>query len=93
MAKVEDNQGHGTAAQMNNIAQHMQQIGATLGDVVPYLGVLAADMDSGMATVTEDISQRAGRHAVSKHQPPVAGADQHRVGQLVGPLLTDLCAD
>ena len=60
MAQVEAMQGDSAAAQLGEIAQHIQVMSDTLGDVVPYLGQLSSNMDAGMATVTEDIINTLG---------------------------------
>ncbi|RTL46726.1 MAG: hypothetical protein EKK53_02515 [Burkholderiales bacterium] len=43
------------AAQLDEIARHIQGMSQTLGEVVPYLGQLSADMDLGIADVSSDI--------------------------------------
>jgi len=60
MASVEAMKGDSAAHQLGEIAQHIQLLSDTLGDVVPYLSDLAGTMDSGMATVTEDIINTLG---------------------------------
>jgi phage host-nuclease inhibitor protein Gam len=60
MADAKAMHGDDATAQLGRIAAHMQQLGDTLGDVLPYLGQLAGEMDSGMATVTEDILNTLG---------------------------------
>lgn len=50
----------GTAGQLGEIADHIRTMSRTLGDVVPYLGELSGQMDSGMAVVTEDIINTLG---------------------------------
>lgn len=52
--------GAGAAAQLDEIAGHLQAMGAVLGDVVPYLGQLTQKMDDGMAEVTADIVDTLG---------------------------------
>ncbi len=53
-------EGESTVAQLDEIAQHIQTMSATLADVVPYLGELSVQMESGMATVTIDIIDTLG---------------------------------
>ncbi|MDT7835972.1 methyl-accepting chemotaxis protein [Aquabacterium sp. OR-4] len=53
-------EGDSAAAQLGEIAAHIQTMSETLGDVVPYLGSLSTRMDSGMAVVTEDIVNTLG---------------------------------
>lgn len=60
MASAQALQGDGSAQQMGEIAQHIQLLSDTLGDVVPYLSALSGEMDSGMATVTADIIDTLG---------------------------------
>ncbi|MDH4392865.1 MAG: methyl-accepting chemotaxis protein [Aquabacterium sp.] len=60
MANTEALQGGSAASQLGEIAQHIQLMSNTLGDVVPYLGELSGRMDSGMAIVTEDIIDTLG---------------------------------
>ena len=53
---------HGTSAamQLEEVAHHVQVMGQTLSDVVPYLAELSASMDSGMAEVNNDIIETLG---------------------------------
>jgi methyl-accepting chemotaxis protein len=60
MANAQAMHGEGAAQQLGEIAQHMQLLGDTLADVVPYLGELSTNMDAGMASVTEDIINTLG---------------------------------
>jgi len=60
MASAARGQASGAAAQLDAIAEHIQTMGRTLGDVVPYLGELAGRMDNGMSVVTEDIINTLG---------------------------------
>lgn len=53
-------QGQGAAQELVEIASHIQAMSDTLADVVPYLGELSSQMDSGMASVTEDIINTLG---------------------------------
>ncbi|MFN7723582.1 MAG: methyl-accepting chemotaxis protein [Rubrivivax sp.] len=60
MANNQALQGESAATQLGEIAQHIQLMSNTLGDVVPYLGELSGRMDSGMAVVTDDIIDTLG---------------------------------
>jgi methyl-accepting chemotaxis protein len=60
MAGHQASQGESAAQQLGEIAQHIQAMSDTLGDVVPYLSELSGRMDSGMAVVTEDIINTLG---------------------------------
>lgn len=60
MANTQALQGESAATQLGEIAQHIQLMSNTLGDVVPYLGELSGRMDSGMAVVTDDIIDTLG---------------------------------
>lgn len=60
MANAQASQGESAAQQLGEIAQHIQLMSDTLGDVVPYLGELSGRMDEGMAVVTEDIINTLG---------------------------------
>ena len=59
-ARVEAGQGDGSAAQLGEIARHLQVMSGTLCDVVPYLGQLSGHMDQGMTEVTTDIIDTLG---------------------------------
>lgn len=48
------------AAQLDEIARHIQDMSQTLAEVVPYLGQLSADMDLGIADVSSDIVEILG---------------------------------
>ena len=43
------------AAQLDEIAHHIQDMSRTLAEVVPYMGQLSTDMDLGIADVSSDI--------------------------------------
>jgi len=60
MASAARMQRAGSAVELGEIARHIQVLGDTLADVVPYLGELSGRMDSGMAEVTEDIINTLG---------------------------------
>lgn len=55
MARATAQQGDSAARQLGEIAQHIQVMSDTLGDVVPYLGELSRHMDDGMATIDTDV--------------------------------------
>ena len=55
MTRVNAQQGDSAARQLGELAQHIQQMSDTLGDVVPYLGTLSQHMDQGMATIDRDV--------------------------------------
>lgn len=55
MARASARQGDSAARQLGEIAQHIQVMSDTLGDVVPYLGELSQHMDQGMATIDTDV--------------------------------------
>lgn len=52
--------GESAAAQLDEIAQHIQTMSRTLGEVVPYLGQLSQDMDGGVDRITSDIIDTLG---------------------------------
>lgn len=58
--KLEDNMGESAAAQMGQIAEHIQGMSRTLGEVVPYLSQLSQDMDGGVDRITSDIIDTLG---------------------------------
>jgi len=60
MASAQATQGESAAQQLGEIAQHIQVMSDTLGDVVPYLSELSGHMDNGMSVVTEDIINTLG---------------------------------
>jgi hypothetical protein len=49
-----------TAEQLDEIAQHIEMMSHTLGDVVPYLGDLSTNMDSTIRTMTQDVIDTLG---------------------------------
>ena len=55
MARADAQQGDSAARQMGEIATHIQLLSDTLGDVVPYLGQLSHHLDTGMATINDDV--------------------------------------
>ncbi|ALV06946.1 methyl-accepting chemotaxis protein [Roseateles depolymerans] len=58
--KLEENMGESAAAQMGQIAEHIQGMSRTLGEVVPYLSQLSQDMDGGVDRITSDIIDTLG---------------------------------
>ncbi len=54
-AQLETEVGDGSAAQLDEIARHIQTMSRTLSEVVPYLGQLSTEMDLGIADMTSDI--------------------------------------
>jgi len=52
--------GESAAKQLNEIAQHIQDMSATLGEVVPYLSELSKEMDAGVDRVSADIVDTLG---------------------------------
>ncbi len=58
--KLEANMGESAAAQMGQIAEHIQSMSRTLGEVVPYLSQLSKDMDGGVDRITSDIIDTLG---------------------------------
>jgi methyl-accepting chemotaxis protein len=59
-SQLQANMGESAAAQLDEIALHIQRLSSTLGEVVPYLGQLSQDMDAGVARVTSDIIDTLG---------------------------------
>ena len=49
-----------TAAQLDEIASHIETMSRTLGDVVPYLGDLSSSMDSTIRVMTQDVIDTLG---------------------------------
>ena len=49
-----------TAAQLDEIASHIETMSRTLGDVVPYLGDLSSSMDSTIRAMTQDVIDTLG---------------------------------
>jgi methyl-accepting chemotaxis protein len=60
LANAEAMQGSSAATQLEEVARHVQVMGQTLAEVVPYLGELSTSMDSGMAEVNSDIIETLG---------------------------------
>lgn len=60
LANAESMQGSSAATQLEEVARHVQVMGQTLAEVVPYLGELSTSMDSGMAEVNSDIIETLG---------------------------------
>lgn len=60
MANSDAIQGSSAATQLEEVARHVQVMGQTLAEVVPYLGELSTSMDSGMAEVNSDIIETLG---------------------------------
>lgn len=58
--KLEANMGESAAAQMGQIAEHIQSMSRTLSEVVPYLSQLSRDMDGGVDRITSDIIDTLG---------------------------------
>lgn len=50
----------GASGQLDQIAQHLQSMSRTLGDVVPYLAQLSNEMDSSVGRITSDIVDTLG---------------------------------
>jgi len=57
---LDEHIGESASDQLDLIAQHIQTMSSTLGEVLPYLGQLSQDMDAGMAEVTTDIVDTLG---------------------------------
>lgn len=57
---VENGKGVSAVTQLTEIAEHIRLMSDTLSDVVPYLGSLSTQMDSGMEQVTTDIIDTLG---------------------------------
>lgn len=60
MANAESIHGASAAMQLEEVGRHVQMMGQTLSEVVPYLGELSTSMDSGMAEVNSDIIETLG---------------------------------
>lgn len=60
MSSAASLQSQSAAQELVDIANHIQAMSDTLADVVPYLGELSSQMDTGMASVTEDIINTLG---------------------------------
>lgn len=60
LSRADAAQDDGSAAQLGEIARHIDDMGRTLADVVPYLGQLSGRMDDGIAVVTGDILDTLG---------------------------------
>ncbi|MFG6460941.1 methyl-accepting chemotaxis protein [Roseateles sp. DXS20W] len=54
-AQLETEVSDSPAAQLGEIALHIQAMSQTLSEVVPYLGQLSAEMDLGIADMSSDI--------------------------------------
>jgi len=52
--------GESAAAQLSEIAQHIQTMSATLGEVVPYLSELSHEVNAGVDRVSADIIDTLG---------------------------------
>lgn len=59
-SQLEQNMGESAAAQMGQIAEHIQGMSRTLGEVVPYLSQLSQEMDGGVDRITSDIIDTLG---------------------------------
>lgn len=59
-ASLQAQAGESSGEQLEQIAQHIDALGRSLGEVVPYLGELSVRMDRGMEDVTEDIVNTLG---------------------------------
>lgn len=59
-ASLQAREGETSADKLEAIAHHIEDMGRTLGEVVPYLGDLSLRMDRGMEVVTEDIINTLG---------------------------------
>ena len=60
MSAADGQRGDSSTHQLGEIAQHIQTMGDTLSEVVPYLSQLSTDMDSGMSSVNGDIISALG---------------------------------
>lgn len=60
MTTAEAMHGESAALQLGQVAHHVQLMGQTLAEVVPYLGELSSSMDTGMAEVNSDIIETLG---------------------------------
>lgn len=60
MSAADGQRGDSSTHQLGEIAHHIQTMGDTLSEVVPYLSKLSTDMDSGMASVNGDIISALG---------------------------------
>ncbi|WP_348753810.1 methyl-accepting chemotaxis protein [uncultured Aquincola sp.] len=60
MSAADGQLGDSSTHQLGEIAQHIQTMGDTLSEVVPYLSKLSTDMDSGMSSVNGDIISALG---------------------------------
>ena len=60
MANSDAMHGSSAATQLEEVAHHVQLMGQTLAEVVPYLGELSSSMDTGMAEVNSDIIETLG---------------------------------
>lgn len=59
-AQLESEVSDSPAAQLDEIAHHIQDMSRTLSEVVPYLGQLSTQMDEGIADVSTDIVEILG---------------------------------
>ncbi len=60
MTRAQEMQGDSASQRLGEIASHLQTMGTTLGEVVPYLGELAGRMETGMEAMTTDIIDTLG---------------------------------
>lgn len=60
MASAEAKRDQSAAVQLGDVAEHIDTMSRTLGDLVPYLSDLSSNMDMGMNEVTTDIIDTLG---------------------------------
>ena len=61
LARLQDSLGAKTSDELEAIALHVQQVGQTLADVVPYLRQLSHEMEGDVRQVTEDVLETLGQ--------------------------------
>jgi len=60
MARADEHNDQSAAVQLGDVAEHIDTMSRTLGDLVPYLSELSSNMDAGMNEVTHDIIDTLG---------------------------------
>ena len=60
LAELQTSMNSETSGQLTEIAQHIEDMSRTLGEVVPYLASLSEHMDAVMNEVTTDIVETLG---------------------------------
>jgi methyl-accepting chemotaxis protein len=60
LVELQDSMNSETSGQLTEIAQHIEDMSRTLGEVVPYLASLSEHMDAVMHEVTDDIVETLG---------------------------------